>query len=177
MGGVNYATGERRGPGGYIRGPMRDAIRSFLARHLRGEAAPGGTPPSEEQRSRDRVQMAACALLLEIAHADDEFSPVERSRIEEALERHFGLDAKAREELIAEAETERQRAIDDFHFTQLINEHYDLGQKMVLAELMWSVILADGEVAKHEAYLVRKLANLLDLEPAYLSQARRRATE
>ena len=48
---------------------------------------------------------------------------------------------------------------------------------MVLAEVMWGVILADGEIAKHETYLVRKLANLLDLEPAYLSQARKRAAE
>jgi uncharacterized tellurite resistance protein B-like protein len=156
---------------------MRDAIRNFLARHLAATPDPADPAPSEEAPSRDRVQVAACALLLEIAYADDEFSAIERARIEEALERQFGLDAQARGELIAQAEAERQRAIDDFQFTKLINEHYDLGQKMVLAELMWSVILADGEVAKHEAYLVRKLANLLDLEPAYLSQARRRAAE
>jgi len=46
---------------------------------------------------------------------------------------------------------------------------------MVLAEVMWGVILADGELAAHETYLVRKLANLLDLEPAYLAQARTQA--
>jgi len=151
---------------------MIDTIRGFFAGHApgsTGDAAPetGGGP--------DHVQVAACALLLEIAHADDEFSAVERSRIEDALERHFGLDAEARAELIAAAEAERAKAIDDFQLTQVINRHYDLGQKMVLAELMWGVILADGEVAKHESYLVRKLANLLDLAPAYLSQARHRA--
>jgi uncharacterized tellurite resistance protein B-like protein len=41
---------------------------------------------------------------------------------------------------------------------------------------MWGVILADGKIAEHEAYLVRKLANLLNLEPGYLAQARRAAT-
>ena len=156
---------------------MRDAIRSFLARHLAGPPQATGAAPTDEGQAGDRVQVVACALLLEIAHADDEFSPVERTRVEQALERQFGLDAPAREDLIARGEAERVRAIDDYQFTKLINENYDLGQKMVLAELMWSVILADGEVAKHESYLVRKLANLLDLEPAYLSQARRRATE
>jgi len=154
---------------------MRDAIRNFLARHLAGAAEPDAAPADEVRPSGDHVQVAACALLLEIAHADDEFSASERARIEEALDRHFGLDKAARDALIARAEAERERAIDDFHFTQLINEHYDLGQKMVLAEIMWGVILADGEIAKHETYLVRKLANLLDLEPAYLSQARKRA--
>jgi uncharacterized tellurite resistance protein B-like protein len=153
---------------------MLDAIRNFF-----GGRAPDDTPhasPRTPGEAPDRVQVAACALLLEIAHADDEFSAVERTRIEQALDRQFGLDEAARTELIALAEAERRRSTDDFHLTRIINEYYDLGQKMVLAELMWAVILADGEVAKHEAYLVRKLANLLDLEPAYLSQARRRAT-
>jgi uncharacterized tellurite resistance protein B-like protein len=155
---------------------MRDAIRSFLARHLTGSPHPDAAP-APRGAGLDRVQVTACALLLEIAHADGEFSEVERARIEQALERQFGLDAEARAALIAQGEAERERAIDDFQFTKLINEHYDLGQKMVLAELMWSVVLADGQIADHEAYLVRKLGNLLDLEPAYLSQAKRRAAE
>jgi len=41
---------------------------------------------------------------------------------------------------------------------------------------MWGVILADGEIRRHESYLVRKLGSLLDLAPGYLAQARRAAT-
>lgn len=152
--------------------PLVDAIRGFFKGRETNEIVDPGPAAAD---GPDRVQVAACALLLEIAYADDEFSPVERARIEEALERHFGLDSTARTELIAVAQEERRHAVDDFHLTRLINQHYDLGQKMVLAELMWSVVLADGEVAQHESYLVRKFANLLDLAPAYLSQARRRA--
>ena len=48
---------------------------------------------------------------------------------------------------------------------------------MVLAELMWGVILADGELATHETWLLRKLGHLLELEPGYLSEARRAAAE
>jgi uncharacterized tellurite resistance protein B-like protein len=46
---------------------------------------------------------------------------------------------------------------------------------MVLAEVMWGVILADGQLATHETWLVRKLAHLLELEPGYLSEARKAA--
>lgn len=155
---------------------MRDAIRRFLARYAGAEPPADSSAPPEAPAGRPPAEVAACALLLQIAHADDEFSEVERVRIEEALERHFGLDPAARQELMAAAEAERRRAIDDYQFTRLVNQHYDLGQKMVLAEIMWGVILADNQIAKHETYLVRKLANLLELEPAYLSQARRRAT-
>jgi uncharacterized tellurite resistance protein B-like protein len=155
---------------------MLDAIRAFVTRRI-APAPP--TAGAEAARDADpaRVRIAACALLLEVAHADEEFSPAERRHIEEALERHFGLDEGTRAELIALADAERRRSIDHFQFTKLINQHYDLGQKMVLAEVMWGIILADGTVAQHEAYLVRKLANLLDLEPAYLSQARRAAAD
>jgi uncharacterized tellurite resistance protein B-like protein len=153
--------------------PIVDAIRRLFAGKPHEEGTDPAPAPSE---GPDRLQVAACGLLLAVAYADDEFAPEERARIEQALERHFGLDPTERAELIALAEEERRRAIDDFHLTRVINEHYDLGQKMLLAELMWGIILADGEVAKHESYLVRKLANLLDLAPAYLSQARRRAT-
>lgn len=153
---------------------MLEAIRNFVSRHIAPTPGAPETPREEPGAPHDRVAVAACALLLEVAHADEEFTPAERARIEDALERHFGLDRDTRAELIALADAERRRSIDHFQFTHLINEHYDLGQKMVLAELMWGVILADGEIARHEAYLVRKLANLLDLKPAYLSEARKR---
>ena len=104
-------------------------------------------------------------------------SPSEQAHIERAVRRHFGLDEATARELIALADTERQQSIDHYQFTRLIAAEYDLGQKMVLAELMWGVILADGELATHETWLVRKLAHLLELEPGYLSEARKAAAE
>lgn len=136
---------------------------------------PSKSPPAAEQAGPTPIQLAACALLLELAHADDEFSPGERTHIESALQRHFGLDDATARELMDLAQVERQQAVDHYQFARTINQHYDLGQKMVLAEVMWAVILADGQIARHESYLVRKLANLLDLAPAYLAQARRSA--
>ena len=53
-------------------------------------------------------------------------------------------------------------------------EEYDLAQRLVLAELMWQVVLTDGMLADRESYLMRKLANLLQLEPAFLAEARKK---
>jgi uncharacterized tellurite resistance protein B-like protein len=151
-----------------------DAIRSFVREKI---VRPPASPEAVASPGAGaNVQLAACALLLELAHADGEFSASERQHIESALSRHFGLDESNIGELISLAEAARAEAIDQFQFTRLIADHYDLGQKMVLAEVMWGVILADGKIADHEAYLVRKLANLLELEPAYLAQARRAAS-
>jgi uncharacterized tellurite resistance protein B-like protein len=148
---------------------MLDSIRAFVSQKILRTADPTG------DSGPDGVQLAACALLLELAHADGEFSPPERQHIEGALGRHFGLDEATTRELITLAEAARSQAIDQFQFTRMITQHYDLGQKMVLAELMWGVVLADGKIAEHEAYLLRKLANLLELQPGYLAQARKAA--
>lgn len=129
--------------------------------------------PEAGRPAPEGVRVAACALLLELAHADGEFTAEEQAHIEGAVARHFGLDAETTQEVLALANAERVESIDHFGFTRVINREFDLGQKMVLAEVMWGVIMADGEIGEHEAYLVRKLANLLDLAPAYLSEAKR----
>ncbi len=148
---------------------MLDPIRSFFTRRI--EPQPSASPEQDAQR----LHLAACALLLELAHADNEFTAAERSHIEAVMRRHFGLDDDTARDLVQLAECERAQAIDLYQFTSLINRSYDLGQKTLLAEIMWGVIMTDGEIASHESYMLRKMANLLDLEPGYLAEARRSA--
>jgi uncharacterized tellurite resistance protein B-like protein len=121
------------------------------------------------------MQVAACALLLEIAYADDEFADSERAHLENAVQRHFGLEPETAEQLIAFADKERRKGVDLHQFTRLITENYDMAQKMVLLETMWGLVYADGVVAQHETYLMRKLSHLLDVKAAYLSEAKKRA--
>lgn len=145
---------------------LLDAIRKLIG------APSAEQPATEASASMDPVHIAACALLLDIAYADGEFSAPEREHLERVLERHFALPADAGRELIELCEVERARAVDHFAFTSLLKRNYDIGQKMVLAEIMWSLVIADGQVAEHEHYLTRKIANLLELEPGYLSTAK-----
>lgn len=142
-----------------------------------GAEAPSEPGPKEAAAADRELQVAACALLLELAHADQEFSEAERLHIEAVVRRHFDVDEATAQELIQLAQKEQAESIDLYQFTTLIRSNYDLGQKTVLAEIMWGLILADGEIAKREAYMLRKIANLLDLEPGYLSAARKRAKD
>ena len=153
---------------------MLDAIRTFVNRRI---LSPGEAPTGAPAPGPSGVPRAACALVLALAHAEGVLSPSEPAHIAGGVPRHFGLDDATARELIALADAERRQSIDHFQFTRLIAAEYDLGQKMVLAELMWGVILADGELATHETWLVRKLAHLLERAPGYLSQARKSAAE
>lgn len=149
---------------------MLDSLRQFI-RQRRSV----GVPAMPTESPHDEIQLAASALLLELAYADGEFTAPERVHIEAALSRHFNLDPVGVRGLLELADVERHKAIDHFQFTKMIKEHLDVGQRVVLAEVMWGVILSDGKVADRESTLLRKLSNLLDIEPGYLSEARRRA--
>ena len=152
--------------------PVLDSIKSFFANKMSEssvapeQSAPDGPP---------KIHVAACALLLELAYADDEFSPTERAHLETTIQRHFNLDEETSRALISLADTERVQAVDLFQFTSLIARDYDEAQKMVLLEAMWGLVFADGVVARHEASLMRRVSKLLDVKPGFLAEARRRA--
>jgi len=150
---------------------MIDALRQFIRQRRSVEMN-----MDHAESPHDEIQLAATALLLELAYADGEFTPPERGHIESALSRHFNLGTDSVQGLLALADRKRKDAIDHFQFTQLMRDHLDVGQRVVLAEVMWGVILADGQQDASETALLRKIANLLDVEPGYLTEARKRAT-
>ena len=147
---------------------MIDAIKKFFGSSM---VPPPEADPTEVEKD---LRLAACALLLEVAHADAEFTDDERQHFESAVRRQFGIDAPEAERLLELAEAERSQAVDLWQFTNLIAQNYSVGQKMVLAEIMWGLVYADGELASKEDYLMRKIFSLLRLEPGYLAEARRR---
>ena len=151
---------------------MLDAIRALFAGEAPADTTPDVRPKPEGTFYADPLHVAACALLLDVAYADGEFSEAERAHLEAVLARHFGLAPEDGLRILALADEARQRSVDHYQFTSVLLRGYDVGQKMVLAEVMWSLALADGEIADHEHYLTRKIANLLALEPAYLSTAK-----
>ena len=148
---------------------MLESIKSFF----RSSMSP--SPDAGKSESAPDIRLAACALLLELAQADDEFTDDERQHLESAIRRQYGLGQAEAEKLIELAQEARDEAIDLWQFTNLIAENYSLGQKMVLAEIMWGLVYSDGDLAAKEDYLMRKICNLLRIEPGYLAEARKRA--
>ena len=129
--------------------------------------------PFESPQSEKDIRFVACALLLEIAHADSDFTDDEKQYLESAVRRQFDLNKEEAGRLLDLAEAERSKAVDLWQFTSLIAEEYSVGQKLILAEMMWGVVYSDGNIAGEEAYLMRKIWNLLRLEPGYLAEARK----
>ena len=131
-----------------------EALRAFFAPRQKD------TAPSQP----DAVTVAACALLLEIAHADDVFRPEERDRITRHIrdEMHVSEDELA--EVFRIAEEERRDSVDLFHFTQLLRENLDRDQRLRLVEAIWGVVYSDGSLSEVEGHLARKIAELLGFQ-------------
>jgi uncharacterized tellurite resistance protein B-like protein len=131
-------------------------------------------PASLKEQS---IQMATCAVLLEAAMADGEFTGEEMEHIYCALQHLYGMDRETIEGLLSVAMEERKRAVDLWQFTNLINQHYDAEQKMLLLEHVWRVILSDGTLDQFEDYLARQLMPLLHLDHKQWINAKMRAKE
>ena len=122
-----------------------------------------------------KIEVAVCALLLEVAYSDDEFSDEERVKLSETIKNNFNLSDEEARELIEAAEKERQKSVDLWHFSDLINDKYSNEEKMELLELLWKIVYADNVLDKHEDYLMHQLSNLLRLDNRQLIAAKLKA--
>lgn len=138
----------------------------LLGTHAHGEGAPGIEYPPE---------VAVAALLLETAHADDHVHALENATIAQGLQKQFRLDAAGVESVLERAEAARRESVGLHDFTRVIVREYNEPQRIAIAEVVWRVVLADGELTSDESILARRLGNLLDLRPEELSVAIRRA--
>ncbi len=145
---------------------MRDLIKKFLDKKT------AEIPAVMWNNSLSRTQIATCAILLEIAKSDEEFSEIEKDKIINILKRDFQLSDEDVRELIEAANKEIKENIDLWHFTNIINTNYSDEEKIRVMETVWRVIYADGKLDMNEDYLVHKLSNLLKLSHKQLIDAK-----
>jgi uncharacterized tellurite resistance protein B-like protein len=131
-----------------------EAIRAFFA----------GRGPAGDAPGPDPVVVAACALLLEIAHADSEFKPEERERIARHIRDEMGVGDEELREVFRLAEEERRESVDLYHFTRLLQEHLSRDERLKLVEAIWGVVYSDGSLSEVESHLARRIAELLGFQ-------------
>lgn len=112
----------------------------------------------------ERVQVAICTLLMEVAHSDGHFQPVEAKIVQNLLAQKFNLSAAAVTELVDYSQQRREASPDLFQFAREINAHFSRAEKLDVMEGIWRVIYADGILDMYEDALARQLATLLRLD-------------
>ena len=142
------------------------SIRQFFTSRL--------SPPEGEAHRPDAVAIAACALLLEIAHADEVFSEDERLRILRAVREDLGVSPEDVDEVVRLAEEERRESVDLYQFTRLLAEKFSREQRLRLIEAIWGIVYADGQLTAAENQLARRIAELLGFQHPEVQAVRER---
>ena len=133
---------------------MIDLVKKFFS------AGGGADSPSPGTQQRD-IRVATCALLLEMAEIDDEFTDSERAAVVDLMKQQFGLSDEHVAQIAESAQREREGSIDLWHFTNLINDNYTQPEKLAVVEMTWRLVYADGRLSDHEQYLMTKLRKML----------------
>lgn len=148
---------------------MIDLIKQFFSKDPLNNRSESGPDKSHD------VRVATCALLLEMAHIDGEFTDSERARIVQTLKEVHGLSDEAAAELMKVTGEQLKGSIDLWQFTNLINQNYSLEERIQVIEMIWKLAYTDGILDKHEDYLLHKMANLLRLTHKQLIDAKLKA--
>lgn len=120
----------------------------------------------------DPIRIATCALFLELASIDEQFSPDEVEMILGILKAQYDLSENHARTLMEEADAERDASVDLWQFANLINQNYSVGEKIAVVETLWQIVFVDGRMDKYERYLMLKIGNLLRLDHDQLIQAK-----
>ena len=148
---------------------MLSRIKSFFNQNILVDET-----QDENVQEKNPVPVAVCVLLLEMAHADDEFTDEEMAEIISVMEEEFELSHEETQKILKIADEERKESIDLWQFSKLISDHCDRDKKLRIMDTLWSVIYSDGILDAHEDYLVHKLATILDLSHRELIESKLR---
>ncbi len=120
----------------------------------------------------DRIQIASCVILLEVAKFDFDFSSIEKETTKAILKNEFAIPEDAIEDLMKISEEKREDSVDLWEFTNVINQNFSREEKIKIIEAAWKIIYADDKLDKYENHYVHVLADLLRLRHDELIDAK-----
>lgn len=143
----------------------------ILKRFFSTDTENGQTPSSGQDNDRE-LNMAVCALFLEMGRIDETFTEQETAHVLSILRDKYGLSGEAVDALIAEADRELIESVDLWQFARVINDRYRVEQKEKLIEWLWQIVYVDGKMDQYEHYLMNKLSKLLGLSHKQMIDAK-----
>ena len=132
----------------------------------------GRTSEVQPRQQHDPLLLATAAVLLDIAYADGQFTPAEDGNVVGFLTQRFHLTTDDARELLEAADEIRKKTVDHFALTNYIRKNTPLADRIDIVKTMWRLVYSDGKLSEYEAYLVRKLADLLGLEHHVMIEAK-----
>ena len=119
-----------------------------------------------------RVEVAACALFIEMAKADGVFTDEERNFIIAEMKSTFILDDDYVNELMQLAEQRIKDSISLYELSGEINNSFSQDEKIQLIESLWKLIYKDEKLSEYEDHLIKKIGLTLNIEHKQIINAK-----
>ncbi len=119
-----------------------------------------------------RIQVATCALYIEMGMADDEFTDQERKEINSLMKKTFNLTDQEADELFNLSEERVKQSVSIYEFTSLIDKNFSNEEKFELLKNLWRLIFVDQKLDSYEDNLIRKIRLTLNMEHSDLIAAK-----
>ena len=116
-----------------------------------------------------------CGLMIEAANSDGNIDNIEIEKIINSLITTFKEDEKQVHSVLEMAVKNKNNSKSLFFYTSKINKNYSYEKKLLLIEILWEVVLSDGQIHDYETSIIRRLAGLLYISDVDSGNARKRA--
>ena len=116
-----------------------------------------------------------CGLMIEAANSDGQIDNEEISRIKSVLINTFNEDKSEVENTLDIAIKNKNNSKSLHYYTSKINKNYSDETKILLIQILWEIVLSDGQIHDYESSLIRRLSGLLYISDVNSGNARKRA--
>ena len=116
-----------------------------------------------------------CGLMIDAANSDGKIDNIEIEKINNSLIKTFKEDKKQVQSVLEMAVKNKNNSKSLFFYTSKINKNYSYEKKLLLIEILWEIVLSDGDIHDFESNLIRRLAGLLYISDVKSGNARKRA--
>ena len=113
--------------------------------------------------------------MIEAANIDGHVDQKEVNKISKVLIDTFHEEPSAVEKELKKCLNELGEHKSFHSFTSQINQSFSNEKKIILLEILWEIILADGKVHDFESNLIRRLSGLLYISDVNCGNAKKRA--
>ena len=116
-----------------------------------------------------------CGLMIEAANSDGDIGAEEIKKIRETLINIFKENPDKVDSVLEQSIKNSNNSKSLYYYSSKINKNYSDKKKILLIEILWEIVLADGQVHDYESSIIRRLSGLLYISDINSGNARKRA--
>ena len=129
----------------------------------------------DDQEYLDEDIYAVLSLLIEASKIDGVINNEELELIKSILVNKFNLDSTKAEKSIKFVIQKSDEKVEIYSDIRVILNNMDHHERISVIEMLWKIILADGQIDQYESNLISRICGLLHVTGPESSEAKKKA--